>query len=387
MFDFDKDKSTNLTQELAGALRAAIHRGEYSPDQLIPSEREISESCDLSRTTVRRAIQLLVNEGILYRIPGSGTYVGHNGASRSTEDILGLIVPSLANPHYGELANAIEREANIRGYQLLVGQSNYEKHSEANYLRRYAESLSVKGVLIVPNFQRLSVEAYHFMKEQNTPFIFVSRSTDVIDADAVMPDRVHGAAEMVKYLIDLGHEQIAYVRLVPPQLDSHMKGYLQALETAHLPKNPDLIISIEANPYEAGRRGAQILLERGAPFTAVFARNDVIALSVIQALKEAGLRVPEDVSVAGVDNIQATAHSDPPLTTLDDTLSETGRLSVSLLLDRVEGRYNGPSRQVTIRQSLLVRGSCGPPATVKQPAAVDHQPTDAAIPPREIHES
>jgi DNA-binding LacI/PurR family transcriptional regulator len=361
MFTIDKNKTPNLTIELAHALRRAIQRGKYSPGQMIPSERELSDESGLSRTTVRRAIQLLVDEGVLYRVPGSGTYVGQERLNQGVHEMLGVIVPTLANPYYAALTDAIEQEANLRGYQVLVGQSDFTKTNEANYLLRYADNPAVKGALVVPNVQRLSVDAYRYMIANNTPFIFVSRSTDEVEADIVVPDRKRGARDMVKYLIELGHRKIGYIRGIPPYSDSHFEGYRQALREADIQEDPDLIISLESDQEEAGRKGIELLLDRGTTFSAIFARNDITANGAMQELKKVGLRIPDDVSVAGVDNIAFSAHLEPPLTTIDTNMLELGRLAVDFLLDRVEGQYAGPPRRVTIAQSLIKRASCGSP--------------------------
>jgi len=199
------------------------------------------------------------------------------------------------------------------------------------------------------------------MIENKTPFIFVSRSTDVVEADIVVPDRKRGARDMVKYLIELGHRQIVYIRGIPPYFDSHFEGYRQALREANIQEDPDLIISLESDQEEAGRKGVRLLLERGTSFTAIFARNDITASGAMQEIKKSGLRIPEDVSVAGVDNIAFSAHLEPPLTTIDTNMLEIGRLAVAFLLDRVEGQYDGPRRRVTIAQSLIKRASCAPP--------------------------
>lgn len=361
MFTIDKNKTPNLTIELANTLRRAIQQGKYSPGQMIPSERELSDESDLSRTTVRRAIQLLVDEGVLYRVPGSGTYVGQESLNQGVHEMLGVIVPTLANPYYAALTDAIEQEANLRGYQVLVGQSDFTKTNEANYLLRYADNPAVKGALVVPNVQRLSVDAYQYMIANNTPFIFVSRSTDEVEADIVVPDRKRGARDMVKYLVELGHRQIAYIRGIPPYSDSHFEGYRQALREANIQEDPDLIISLEADQEEAGRKGIKLLLDRATTFSAIFARNDITANGAMQELKKLGLRIPDDVSVAGVDNIAFSAHLEPPLTTIDTNMLELGRLAVDFLLDRVEGQYAGPPRRVTIAQCLIKRASCGLP--------------------------
>jgi DNA-binding LacI/PurR family transcriptional regulator len=216
-------------------------------------------------------------------------------------------------------------------------------------------------VLVVPNVEELPIATYRYLDENKTPFVFVARSADEIDADAVAVDGTRGAKEIVRWLIGLGHTRIAYIEGKPYLPDLRLRGYKQALKQAGIEIDSNLILVQNSRAEEAGSEGIKLLLQREIPFTAVFARNDVTAMGVLRGLDEMGVRVPADVSVAGFDNIQSSALIQPPLTTVDHTVREIGRMAVSLLLDRIEGRYGGAPRQVTLRPRLVVRSSCAAP--------------------------
>ena len=356
------DEALHLTVRLANSMRAAIRRGEYAAGRPVPSERVLCARTGYSRTTVRRAIQLLVDEGSLYRVPRSGTFVGRASEGGMRRGALGLVVPALANPIMGELANTIEREASGRGYYLLVGQSHYQDADEAACLPRYAESPTVRGVLVVTSGATATAEAFMELRRRRLPFILAMRGGEGGESDAVVTDHVRGAREIVRYLLGLGHRRIAFVGAARPMPDRHRQGYCQALREVGLSEDPDLVRIPNVEAEEAGAAGVRAMLERRVPFSAVFARIDLTAVGVLRALRAAGLRVPEDVSVAGFDNTQLSAHLQPPLTTVDQTLPEIGRQAVSFLLDRVEGRYDGPARQVIIQPRLVLRDSCAPAA-------------------------
>jgi DNA-binding LacI/PurR family transcriptional regulator len=363
------------TNDLAGILRTAIEQGIYAAGQPIPSERELTKNHGLSRTTVRRAIQLLVDEGMVYRQPGSGTYVGRRqppvlevGPAHAT---LGLILPTLANPYFGELATVIERECTRAGYQLLLGQSNLTGRSEAPYLARYAENAAVKGVITIATGTDIPAESYAQLECAGKPFLFVVRHDETVGADAVSTDHVGGARALVRYLVGLGHRRIAYIGDALSRSPRHHQGYLEGLREANLPEESELQVRLEAeNIEQIGEQGVQKLLERKTPFTAIFAQIDLIAIGVLRALRAAGLRVPDDVSVVGFDNIPIAEHLHPPLTTVDHTVQEIGRLAVLLLQDRMLGRYDGPARRVIIQPRLVVRASTGParPADAHAPS-------------------
>jgi LacI family transcriptional regulator len=312
---------------------------------------------------VRRAIQRLIDDGVLYRVPGSGTYVGQarlRAAEPAEHATLGLIVPSLANPYFGELATAIEHECTRAGYQLLLGQSNLTGRSEAPYLARYAENGIVKGVITIASGAEIPA-SYERLTRAGKPFLFVVRHAETVGADSVATDHVGGARELMRHLIGLGHRQIAYIGDASTRSPRHYQGYLEGLREAGLPEDPRLQVQIATDDYEhIGDSGVRELLARGVPFTAIFAQIDLVAIGVLRALRAARLRVPSDVSVVGFDNIPSAEHLDPPLTTVDHTVREIGRLAVLLLLDRITGRYDGPARRVIIQPRLVIRVSTGP---------------------------
>lgn len=337
----------------------------YDAGQPLPSERELSLRRGLSRTTVRRAIQLLVDEGVVYRVPGSGTYVGRpSGLTAETSQdhaTIGLILPSLANPYFGELATAIERESTRAGYQLLLGQSHLSGHSEAPHLARYAENPAVKGVIVALSGDDESVALYERLTQSGKPFLFVVRHAERVGADSISTDHVGGARELMQYLIRLGHRRIAFVGGARRHIVRHFQGYLEGLHEAGIPEDPALQVQISSDHLEhIGEEGARLLIERKVLFTAIFAQIDPVAIGVLRALRAAGMRVPEDVSVVGFDNIPGAEHLQPPLTTVDHTVGEIGRLAVVLLQDRMVGRYNGPARRVIIQPRLIIRESCAP---------------------------
>ena len=361
----EQHHSVHRTDELAGALRTAIEQGVYVAGQPIPSERDLSSSRGVSRTTVRRAIQMLVEEGVLQRVPGSGTYVRHSGPpiaeAPQEHATLGLIVPSLANPYFGELATAIERESTRTGYQLLIGQSNLTGRSEAPYLARYAENAAVKGVITIATGNEIPEASYRQVAQAGKPFLFVVRGAETVGADSISTDHVGGARALVEHLIGLGHRRIAYIGDARVRGPRHYQGYREALREAGISLDPQLDVKIDADDIEQiGEQGVRMLLERKTPFTAIFAQIDLMAIGVLRALRGAGLRVPDDVSLVGFDNIPIAEHLQPPLTTVDHTVHEIGRLAVLLLHDRIIGRYDGPARRVIIQPRLLIRGSSGP---------------------------
>jgi DNA-binding LacI/PurR family transcriptional regulator len=373
------NETPNLAEQLANSLRDAIRRGDYEAGCALPSERNLCETYQLSRTTVRRALRILEDQVLVQRVAGSGTYVRGSQTFSPTEDSLGLILPGLNNPYYADLADAIEQEASRRGYNLIVGRSQYQACNEADYLLRLAENRAVKGVLAVPCPDESPMEAYHYVAARK-PLLCVSRWLPSLPFDSVIADRVAGGSALVRHLIGLAHREIAYVRGTPPQVDQHHQGYLVALSQAGIPAAEDLFVSLDMDHEQAGEEGVRVLLQRQRSFTAIFARNDLTAVGVLRALAASGLRVPEDVSVAGYDNTRTSAHLQPPLTTIDNSTHEMGRLAVTFLLDRVERRWVGPARHVVIEPALILRASTAPRRLAQSVSTLDVGPSEVLLP-------
>jgi DNA-binding LacI/PurR family transcriptional regulator len=310
-------------------------------------------------------------------VPGSGTYVGRAPAAAAGHPTIGMIVPSLANPYFGELATAIEREASRGGLQLLLGQADLAGHSAAPYLERFAENPAVQGVIAV-SASKESAAAYRQFAASGKPLAFVVRHADIDDADSVATDHVGGARALTRHLIGLGHRRIAFIGGGEVRAMRHYQGYLEGLAEAALPADPALQVEVAYDDLEqSGEQGVRALIARQAPFSAIFAQIDLVAVGVLRALRAAGLGVPQDVSVVGFDNIPSAAHLDPPLTTVDHSVHEIGRLAVLLLQDRIGGRYDGPARRVIIQPRLVLRGSTGPPPLTPSPAPLTPSPSPA----------
>jgi LacI family transcriptional regulator len=202
--------------------------------------------------------------------------------------------------------------------------------------------------------------------EQGVKVVLIGTHIDHPDLDIVRVDNRAGANDAVRYLIDLGHRRIAIV-CGPMSASSawqRCEGYGQAMEEVGLPVNPDWVVE-ETFDQEGGYRGAQRLLTLDDRPTAIFAAADLVALGVMQALRDAGLRVPQDISVVGFDDIPAATLTTPPLTTINQPKYEMGKRAAELLLARIKGSKLSRSRHGLMEYGLIVRGSTSPPAEAR----------------------
>src|SRR6202521_2763671 len=178
----------------------------------------------------------------------------------------------------------------------------------------------------------------------------------------IVLDHQHAARSALNHLLQLGHKNIAFMKGQPFSSDSEYRwrAIWQVAEELKFEINPELTVQIDIDDPtpQLGDTCAKQLLERKVPFTALFAYNDISALGAMRAFQEAGLRVPQDISVIGFDDIQGAAYSIPSLTTVRQPLAEMGRIAAKALLERIEGKKDGPG-EIAIEPSLVVRQSTG----------------------------
>jgi len=359
--------ASDKTGLMVRALREAIEREAYKPGSAIPSERQLMEEYSLSRTTIRRAIDELVSAGQLERRPGSGTFVTEpvrlSPISSNNSPTLALVIPTFSSPFYGEMIDGVEQEARRQDLRVVPSQSSYSAESESEQLAAAAADPSVRGAIVAPTHVDRPVAGALRMVQAGKPLVYLGRWPKGLRTDSVSTDYLVSAKLAVDHLIGLGHRRIAYVEGAPhlPGF-SPFSGYHEALKEARIGLQQDLVCLPDLPSEQAGQEAIAGLLRRGIDFTAVFARNDVTAVGVMRAVREAGLRVPEDISVTAINNGLLSRSLDPPLTCIDTYPATLGRLAFRLLHERVAGLYAGPPVRMTLDPTLVVRASSGPAA-------------------------
>lgn len=354
------------TSYVTSLLVERIDTERYPAGEAVPSERLLSEELGLSRTTVRRAIDNLVQDGRLIRRPGRGTFVPEKPAQTSTSGSgqrhLAVIIPTFANPYYGEMIDGMEKQARSHEMRIVAGQSDYSAESESEQLLQSAADPNVCGALVVPGgVGRPSRGAREFIRSGKA-FVYVGRWPLDVPVDGVRVDYRLAARRATQHLIDLGHERIAYVEGLPnlPGF-SPFEGFSEMMRERKLPIRPELVRISDQPSEKAGREAIAAMVAEGVHFTAVFGRNDVTTLGIMQGLRDAGLRVPDDVSVTSIANSLLARSMDPPLTCINPEPATVGRLALRLLWDRLQGSYTGPPIRMLLEPGLIKRGSTAAP--------------------------
>ncbi|SFG52350.1 LacI family DNA-binding transcriptional regulator [Streptomyces mirabilis] len=303
------------------------------------------------QTKVRRAIDEL----------GYRPHAGARGLRGQTYTI-GVMLPDIRNPFFPEVLDGITQSLEDTEYQVLLGPGCNGEKAEA----KVTEAMIDRGmdglVLVAPVSSRTHLE--HVASA--VPTVVVGRHGSSPVYDTVVDDDVEGASLVVGHLAALGHRRIAHIEHLetdPTRLSEmpnarRADGYRQAMRAHGLEEWIEVVST--SYTQEGGYQGAKELLDRPQRATAVFAGADVVAMGVLEAVTEAGLAVPADISVAGYDNTTFAAFGPVSLTSVDQAGNEIGRNAARLVLERIADRHRR-SVQVSLSPTLVRRRTTARP--------------------------
>ena len=264
---------------------------------------------------------------------------------------LGMLVPDIANTFLAGIIKGAEEAAHERGYALVLCNTGDLPEREATYVRVLRER-QVDGILVAST--RLADATVDELRAERFPFVLVNRCAGGIDDLAVTVDNVGLAAAVIDHLASLGHRSVAHVA-GPRTTTTGAERAEGALAAGRRHGLRIAIVDAEAWSELAGHRAARQLLRDGAP-TAVFGANDLIALGVLRAAREAGLRVPDDLALVGFNDIAEASLLD--LTTVRVPHEAMGARAARLLIARLEGEAIAEPR-IVLEAELVIRGSSG----------------------------
>lgn len=331
--------------------------------------RDVAQKAGVHPATVSRVLDPAsrhrISDATAKRVEKAVKDLGYetNSAARAMKlrksFTVGVMIPDVANPLFPPMVRAIEDYLDPLGYTALVTNTDADPERERHKLKALS-SRQVEGLILAPSHAGTAM-----VKElisDGLPVVLVNRSLDDVPSYAVTPDDRRGAASAVDHLVSLGHRAIAHLAgpqdLSPGQ--DRLRGFRESMRDHGLESPPSLIATVDTFTGGIGVTPMQGLLERGTPFTAIFAANDLLALDCIHALKAAGLRCPEDVSVIGFNDMPFADQFNPPLTTIRYSYYDMGRNAAEMLMGQINGTGAGPKTQV-LSTELVVRGSTAAP--------------------------
>lgn len=230
----------------------------------------------------------------------------------------------------------VEENAREQGFSVFLCNSHGKNEHEKSYLETLIDQ-QVSGIIFVNS--KPEQRGPPALELGSLPYVFLYQYAPNVRAPSVMPDDIAGGYKATRYLANLGHTRIGYIN---GENSYHVttlrfEGYHKALKDAGLTFNPSLVQFPNTWFEEGGYDSAKVLLQLPEPPTAIFCANDELAIGALEAIKELGLRVPEDVSLVGYDDRQEAIHKRPPLTTVALPFYEMGKLALNLLLAEIRG--------------------------------------------------
>jgi LacI family transcriptional regulator len=275
---------------------------------------------------------------------------------------IGLLVPDNSNPFFAELAKGVEDGAFERGYSVLLCNSNSSREREARYLELLLTK-RVDGLLYSPT--TASIRDLAPFLARRIPVVTFYRDPGEMPVDAIRVDNVRMGYLATRHLLELGHRRIAFIEPAAEGASSQrVLGYRDALREAGIPGDPALVVRGD-NRFEGGGAAARELLASGVAFTGLVAANDATALGAMGTFQHAGLGVPADISIVGIDDIRQASFWTPSLTTVRQPKYEAGQQALAFLVERIEGAV-APPRRVVLDTQLVVRVSTAPPPRTEE---------------------
>jgi DNA-binding LacI/PurR family transcriptional regulator len=326
-----------------------------------PSIKDIARIARVSHSTVSRALQNspLVSARTAEKIRQIAHASGYRASAIARGLVtkrtltIGLVVTTIADPFASEVACGIEEAANDLGYSVFLADSNADPNREQQVVQSFAER-RVDGIIVTSS--RVGALYLPLLSEMRVPIVLVNNQHPGEFVHSVMIGNLAGSREAANHLIALGHRRIAYLGdQFGYQSDTErFAGYRQALDDAGLPFLSEMAVRGDGKPEEA-MRAMEKLLALADPPTAVCCYNDMSALGAMRSIHLAGLRVPQDISLVGFDDLFLASYTQPRLTTVRQPMRRMGLLAMENLFKLMSGEDT--AIRITVEPELIVRES------------------------------
>lgn len=355
-----------------------------SPEPTRPRDvtvAHVAREARVAKATAARALggYGAVSDAVRSRVLAAADALGYrpNELARSMNTgrshTIGVVVGDIENPYFGMVTRGISDAAKTRGYDVILVNTDEQLDAEVDAVRVLLDK-RVDGLIVAPC---MSWSTGHLAEAtaSGRPLVLLDRRVDGIEVDVVQADMVPATLECTRHLIGAGHERIAYIStadepaggyrfgapLQASPVADRLEGMARAFDEAGLARR-DEYIRLGARNGPDIRRATCELLEGPEPVTAIIASDSVVGVSVLTAVRELGLRVPDDVSFVMFDDLPWTTLVDPPITVVSQPTFEIGTAAATLLLEHLDG-HGGPARMQSFPAHLVRRRSVGPPAS------------------------
>lgn len=328
--------------------------------------RHIAEEAGVSTATVSRAVNQpgKVSEAARARVEAAikrHHYVSDGfavGLASRRSQLLGLVIPTITNSIYASSTQAIQRVAQMAGYTVLVGVSDFAPEQEERLIEKLI-GRRIEGLILTGETRSAGI--YETLERHGISYVITWKLTDDVRRPCVSFDNRASTIAAVEHLISLGHRRIGLVcgrTAVNDRAEARRRGFEDCLAAHGLEADSDLVHERDFEFVE-GRSAMHQMLQSPRPPTAVFCANDIQAIGAMYECQQSGLRVPEDVSIVGFDDLPISRYTTPQLTTIHVPADDMGRRAAEMLLHAIDGHRH--RLRVELPTDLVVRRSTAPP--------------------------
>jgi LacI family transcriptional regulator len=360
----DVHDSTPLYQQIVDDIRSKIAAKELKAGDQLGSHAELSSLYHVSLITVKKALTILINDGVVFSRVGKGTYVARHttDARQNGHPTIGLVIQDIRSPFFSRVMHSVEDAAYELGYHVLVSNSSGKAEKEESQIARFRE-FGVNGMIIASMSHKYhATPTIRKMLHQGFPFVMVSYIADQ-DVPFVGSDHEQGGYLATEYLVKQGYQRIGYINGEPGNMVGELRrhGYENALKAYGRRVDMRLQFHLrmrgEQHDYKSGYEIGKKFQKLSVKPDAVFVYNDLSALGFEDAILEQGLRIPHDVAIVGFDDIDRGEYAQVPLTTMRQPTALIGTHAVELLVKLMNGK-SGSLRKI-LKPELINRQSSG----------------------------
>jgi DNA-binding LacI/PurR family transcriptional regulator len=369
-----------MYQKIANELIDRIEKGELRSGDKLPTESELGGTYGVSRITVTHAIRVLQDRNLVFRVKGSGTFIskqragGASFGARQSSDMsfISVIFPHGEQNGAHEILIGIESECAKGSYYVTIHNSKNKPFLEHDIIMNVLGQ-GCGGVIIYPCLSDPhNLGVYSELVIRDIPFVFIDRRVDFLRVPFVACDNERAMRDLVAHIIAKGHRRIGFLYNSFETVSSErsrFKGYCEAQISAGITIDPALLYSTlqtagagdaaedeELVNRRHGEAALSYFTKLESPPTCIVAVNDVLAIAVMKVALSRGVRVPDDLSVTGFDDLPAAAHLEVPLTTVRQPFDQIGVEAARLLLGRIKGSVTG-APEVLVPATIVVRES------------------------------
>lgn len=336
------------------------------------SIKDVAKEAGVSISTVSNALnnaryvkeetKKRINE-VAERLKYAPNIIARGLKTKSTNTVA-VIVPDISNQFFAQVIRGVEEIARLRNYNVLLVCTYYDVLQEKNSIENLKKQF-IDGFIFISGYD--SSDHIGELNDNNFPVVVADRELEDITVPSVLVDNFYAMKEVVNYLYDLGHNKIGYISYTydnQTTVRKRFEGYCEGLKENKLDYNPDMVViseTLRLNELQGSREAVRKIIKCKSIPSVIMTASDFIAVGVIEALKDLEIKIPEEISVIGFDNILISQYSSPLLTTVKQPKEKMGATAMNLLLDIIEGKKI-KDRNIVLPTKLIVRRSVTKPA-------------------------